>query len=196
MAGQMLQAGRPMRKPLPRGLPRPDYFEQRVFRVLWGPQSTYFSAAERQRFIGATFEVTKMRDRMGIQVRPDSGPVAAAAGLTIASDAINPGDFQVTGDGTPAILLADRGSSGGYPRIATLITADFPGLAQIPTGDSFQLHLISREEAVELLAAFRARLNALPRQMQPLLRDPRDIADLLAYNLIDGALRGDEYDGD
>jgi len=192
--GDVLLAGAPKRSSNRVGLPRSGYFDQRVLRVIWGPQSHHFSEDTRARFAQAVFEVTKMRDRMGIQVRPDSGAIKSAAGLTIASDAINLGDIQVTGDGTPAILLADRGSSGGYPRIATLITADVPALAQIPTGDSFTLEVIERSTAVDLLGKFRATLAGLPGKTAPMVRDPRDMGDLLAYNLIDGMLRGDEHD--
>lgn len=193
--GQTLIAGND-RPTAPLGLPVPDYFSRRVIRALWGPQSHYFSASVRQAFASATFEVTKMRDRMGIQVRPSCGAIVSDAGLTIASDAINLGDIQVTGDGTPAILLADRGSSGGYPRIATVITADIGVLAQLPTGAGFHLEMIEREAAVAALGQFRASVSALKAKAKPVLRDPRDMADLLAYNLIDGMLRGDEYDHD
>ena len=177
--GQTLIAGND-RTTAPLGLPVPDYFSRRVIRALWGPQSHYFSPEVRQAFASATFEVTKMRDRMGIQVRPSGDAIVSDAGLTIASDAINLGDIQVTGDGTPAILLADRGSSGGYPRIATVITADIGVLAQLPTGARFHLEMIEREAAVAALGQFRASVAALKAKAKPVLRDPRDMADLLA----------------
>lgn len=194
VAGEVLPVGAPTRECAPLGLPRPDYFDHRALRVMWGPQSGYFSKDERARFLATRFEISKMRDRMGIQITPGSGPFHSAEGLTIASDAINLGDIQITGDGTPAVLLADRGSSGGYPRIATLISADIPALAQIPTGGSFTLELVSRAAAVAALLKFRTALAALRAACAPITRDPRDIADLLSYNLIDGVLRGDEHD--
>lgn len=193
-AGQTLAAGEPERPLSGAYLPEPAYFDRRGLHVLWGPQSQFFEEGEKARFAGAEFEVTKMRDRMGIQIRPDSGPVSSAAGLTIASDAISLGDIQVTGDGTPAILLADRGSSGGYPRIATVASADIPMVAQSPTGQKFTMDVVDRADAVALLANLRRDIRELPRKVQPLLRDPRDMADLLAYNLVDGVLRGDEFD--
>ncbi|NOX73617.1 MAG: biotin-dependent carboxyltransferase family protein [Alphaproteobacteria bacterium] len=189
-AGQMLQVGAPDRSVAINGLPRPDYFDRRHLRILWGPQSQYFDAAEREKFTMARFTISKMRDRMGIQINPDCGPIHAAAGLSIASDSINAGDIQVTGDGTPAILLADRGPSGGYPRIGTLVTADFGALAQIPTGESFTIEVIERAEAVVLLEKYRNKNKVLSASLRPMLRDPRDIGDLLAYNLISGVTTG------
>jgi biotin-dependent carboxylase-like uncharacterized protein len=189
-AGQTLPAGAPDRSVAINGLPRPDYFDRRHLRVLWGPQSQYFDEGERLKFSRARFQVSKMRDRMGIQINPDCGAIHAGVGLTIASDSINAGDIQVTGDGTPAILLADRGPSGGYPRIGTLITADFGALAQIPTGESFTIAVIGRVEAVALLRNYRSDIKALPSKLQPMLRDPRDMGDLLAYNLISGVTTG------
>ncbi len=194
--GQTLIAGDPARELAPQGLQRPEYFDQRVLRLMWGPQSHYFSKAERERFLAAEFEVGRMRDRMGMQIIPDSGPLHALEGLTIASDAINPGDIQVTGDGTPTVLLADRGSSGGYPRIGVLATADIPAMVQLRTGTRFRFEVVERAEAVEALAELQRKMNGLTRKMVATIRDPRDIGDLLAYNLIDGVLRGDEDDND
>ncbi|MBZ0129109.1 MAG: biotin-dependent carboxyltransferase family protein [Rhodobacteraceae bacterium] len=195
-AGDLLAVGKADREASAWVLPEPAYFQQSTLRLMWGPQSEYFTKAERDRFAAANFIIRPERDRMGIRVQPDCGPVHADAGLTIASDAINLGDIQITGDGTPAILLADRGPSGGYPRIATLATADIPALAQMQVGAKFRLEVVTREQAVALLAAFRERIRALPGQMAPALRDPRDMGDLLSYNLIGGVMRGDEHDED
>jgi len=193
-AGDILHAGRKTDAMAPVGLTRPDYFASGTLRAMWGPQSHYFSAATRAAFAAARFKVTNMRDRMGMQVTPDCGPVLAEGARTIASDAISLGDIQITGDGTPAILLADRGSSGGYPRIGVVISADIGTLAQLPEGAEFDIDFVTREQAVAALAQFRAGLKGLKSQLKPLLRDPRDMADLLAYNLIGGVLRGDEHD--
>jgi len=194
-AGQVLPCGAGTVS-APMALPRTAYFDQRVIRILWGPQSHLFSDAVRSSFARSRFVVTNMRDRMGIQVTPDSGPVVAEGGRSIASDTVNLGDIQITGDGTPAILLADRGSSGGYPRIATVITADLGALAQIPAGESFAVDVVDRPAALIALAAMQKAVKELPAKRKPVLRDPRDMADLLAYNLIDGVLRGDEHDND
>ncbi len=193
-AGQHLPIADPERACQPLGLSRPDYFDRRRMRAMWGPQSEYFSKRERGRFAAASFAVSPQRDRMGMRLRPDCGPIHSAQGLSIASDAINPGDIQVTGDGTPTVLLADHGSSGGYPRIAVLASADMPALVQVPSGQNFTLDLVSRGVAVAALGQFRQDLAGLAQKCRPLGRRPQDIADLLSYNLVGGVVRGDEYD--
>ncbi len=195
-AGQVLPVGEQPREAVPVMLPAPPYFDQRRLRLLWGAQSEVFPKAERARLLAETITVTPQRDRMGMRLALQGGGIDAADGLTIASDAINLGDIQVTGDGTPTVLLADRGSSGGYPRIATVATADLPALVQIPAGQSFRFDLASREQAVEALARHRKMLAALPSMVVPVTRDPRDIGDLLSYNLISGVTDGGEFDPD
>jgi len=194
-AAGVLLATCPLHKSAPRlTLPPPGYFKRRAFRILWGPQSEVFTPQIRQAFLQTTFRIDRMRDRMGIRLAPDHGAFTAAGGLTIASDATNPGDIQITGDGVPVVLLADRGPSGGYPRIATLLSADQSAFAQVPTGETVTFSLVSRPEAVAAWRAFQRDIKALPEKTRPLVRDVREIADLLAYNLIDGVTRGDDDD--
>jgi len=192
--GETLVAGRGGVVVVPVGLAQPEYFERRLIRAMWGPQSRYFSDETRAIFAASDLQISKMRDRMGIRVRADSGALVSRHGLSIASDAVNLGDVQITGDGTPAILMADRGPTGGYPRIGTVISADIGVLAQLPTGARFHLQMLDRGGAVAALAVYRADMAKLPRRVKPVLRDPREMTDLLAYNLIDGVLRGDEHD--
>ncbi len=193
-AGQVLEAGRETSEQGAVTLPTPRYLLGREIRMMWGPQSHYFSDEMRADFAGSTFTATSTRDRMGVRVLPDMGDVYSDAGLSIASDAINLGDIQIPGDHIPAILLADRGSSGGYPRIATVIGADLPAVAQMAAPRRFTMAVVSRAEAVQAWAKLQSELAALPKKVTPLVRDPREMRDLLAYNLVDGMLRGDEYD--
>ena len=190
-AGDLLPAGLVPPKPVPLALPRPEYFDQRQIRAIWGPQSHLFDDAERSRFAAAQFGVSDKRDRMGMQIIPDYPPFHGDSGLSIASDATLPGDIQIIGNGTPAVLLADRGPTGGYPRIATVITADIAALAQISSGERFAISIVDRQEAVGALLEYRRTIGALPGMAEPVLRDPRDMADLLSYNLIDGAITGE-----
>ncbi len=195
-AGQLLPVLPQPADMTPLGLPRSDHFDRRELRLLWGPQSDVFPRAERARLLTAEITVSPRRDRMGMRIELDSGPIHAERGLTIASDAINPGDIQVAGDGTPTVLLADRGSSGGYARIATLASADMAALAQIPAGGVFRFRLVSRDQAVEALARHRRALDSLASKATPVTRDPRDMDDLLSYNLISGVTDGDDLDLD
>src|SRR5690606_38581410 len=96
-----------------------------------------------------SFEMTTRRDRQGARLAPAGEPFHAATALTGISDAVVLGDIQVPGDGLPLALLADRQPTGGYPRIATVISADLAALAQIPGGARFRFRLVTEEEAIE-----------------------------------------------
>ncbi len=171
-------------------LPQPGYLAQREIRVLWGPQAASFDATERQRFLETSFTVSNQRDRMAARL---GGAVLEASGhLTGLSDAVSLGDVQVPGDGAPLVLLADCQPTGGYPRIATVISADLAAFAQLPSATSFRFRLVERPEALAALKAWRAEISGLPERVAPLVRDPRTIPDLLSYNLIDGMISVEE----
>ncbi len=195
-AGQILPTAPQITGHRPMHLPEPGYFGAREIRFLRGPQTDLFDDQVLAEFLGAELRVGAARDRMGMRLTSASGPVQTKVGRTIASDSINPGDIQITGDGTPVVLLADRGSAGGYPRIGTIASADLPALVQIAAGEAFRLRQVTREAAVDALSDYRKDLNGLRDKVEPVVRDPHDIADLLAYNLIGGVLRGDEDERD
>ncbi len=176
---------------LPAPVPGSDPCE---IRVLWGPQAERFSASERQRFAETLFRISTKRDRMGARLESDSSPLVAESGLGGLSDAVSLGDIQVPGDGRPLVLLADRQPTGGYPRIATVITADLSRFVQLPSGATLTFRPIEEDEALNALADWRQRLKSLPGSIRPRLRDPRDMPDLLAYDLISGATDGTDLE--
>ena len=112
----------------------------------------------------------------------------ASDGLSIVSEVIVTGDIQVTGDGAPYVLMCESQTTGGYPRIATVIPCDLPKVAQAAVGAPLRFEFISLEEAIALETRARAALKALSGMVEPLVRDPHDIADLLSYQLISGAV--------
>ena len=155
-------------------------------RVLWGVHAEEFDAADRARFVETTFRVSSKRDRMGVRL-DGADPFRPSRGLTLISDAVVLGDVQVPGDGAPVVLLADRQPTGGYPRLATVISADLAAFAQLPTGAMLRFHPVAPEAAVEALRAQRDRLAGLPERVRRrAARDP-----LLTVNLIDGVHDGD-----
>lgn len=162
-------------------------------RVLWGAQAHWFSDSERRRFLDTTFLVTPKLDRMGIRLSNDGSPIHSDLGLSGLSDAVCLGDIQIPGDGQPAVLLADRQPTGGYPRIATIITADLAHMVQRSPGSDVAFDLVDEAGAIEALSTWRKQLAALPAQVVPLHRDPRDIANLLEYNLISGVVSPHDY---
>lgn len=173
-------------------LPAAKRMGQREIRVLWGAQAETFSRAERERFLATDFDMTTRRDRQGARLKPLGEPFHAESALTGVSDAVVLGDIQVPGDGLPVALLADRQPTGGYPRIATVISADLAALVQIPAHARFRFRLVDEAEAVTALKRSRREIAELSRQLRPLVRDPRDMGDLLAFNLVDGVISARE----
>jgi biotin-dependent carboxylase-like uncharacterized protein len=175
-----------------RTLPARSYFDRRNVYFVKGPQTDLFPQKILDRFQAEEFTVTASRDRMGMRLEPEGGLLTFAGGLSTLSEACVVGDIQLAGDGRPAILLADRQPTGGYPRIGTVISAHLAAVAQMPVGHKFGFEFVSQEKAVGELKKWRDEIAGLPGKVQNLVRDPAEIADLLAYSLVDGVIRGDE----
>ena len=106
-------------------------------RVMFGPQLITSARAGVTTFVGEDYTVTTQTDRMGIRL---AGPKIehSEKGYNIVSDGIATGSIQVPGAGEPLVQLADRGTTGGYPKIATVISADHGRIAQFPSGTKFK----------------------------------------------------------
>jgi len=101
--------------------------------VVVGPQDDHFSPETLRRFLEATYNVTVMSDRVGCRLE---GPAVPPAGPSeIVSDGMVPGCIQVSPDGQPIVMLADGPTTGGYPKIATVVAADLGPLAQLVPGE-------------------------------------------------------------
>ncbi len=98
------------------------------------------------------------------------------------------GDIQITGDGAPFVLMCESQTTGGYPRIATVLPADLPRIAQAPAGAAIRFAFVSLEEAIAIEKRAAAELTALPGKRYPLVRNPAEMRDLLSYQLIGGAV--------
>jgi allophanate hydrolase len=115
-------------------------------RVVMGPQERFFAPEVRAAFLTDVFRVTDAGDRMGVRLR---GPKLVPEGaLSIPSEPILRGSVQVAGDGVPAVLMADHGTTGGYPKIATVIGADQDGFAQLRPRDAVVFRAVTPEAAV------------------------------------------------
>lgn len=134
-------------------------------RVIAGPQADYFDDAAWALFLGSDFRVTSKRDRMATLLE---GPgLTAFRGHDIISDGTPLGSIQVPGSGQAIVLTAERQTTGGYPKIATVASVDLPRLAQMPQGTSFRFSSISQARAEDLLIGERARLRAAIETLQP-----------------------------
>jgi 5-oxoprolinase (ATP-hydrolysing) subunit C len=173
--------------PLPR-------FDGGTLRLVAGPQTDLFAQAELARFCATSFRKDARGNRMGQRLLPDSAGFAADTGLTILSQPIVPGDVQVPGDGMPYVLLSECQTTGGYPRLGTVLPCDLPRLVQAPAGAVLRFRFVGLDEAVAAELAEARRRASLAREVRALIRDPHHIPDLLGYQLVGGVTRGDDLD--
>ena len=155
-------------------------------RVMLGPQESHFSDEGRTTLLGASFTVTHHADRMGYRLE---GPHIAhgPGGGNIVSDGTAPGSIQVPGSGQPIVLMADRQTTGGYPKIATVITADLRRLAQRRPGDSVRFTVVDLAGAVAAARSLAATIQALASSL-------RDVTTAEAEQLAGANLAGDAVD--
>ena len=133
-------------------------------RVVWGPQDDEFADDARKLFIDSEWKISATSDRMGYRLE---GPVIRHLhGHNIVSDGTVTGSLQVPGNGQPIVLMPDRGTSGGYPKIATVISADFGRFAQTPAGCAFRFKAVSMAEAQAEARRFADLLRSLPDRLR------------------------------
>ncbi|MCS6911000.1 MAG: biotin-dependent carboxyltransferase family protein [Anaerolineales bacterium] len=135
---------------------RPPYAEQLVVEVILGPQLGCFSHAALETFLTAEFVISTEADRMGYRL---GGPSIAPTQADILSEGMPLGAVQVPASGQPIVMLADRPTTGGYPKIAVVIRADVPLLAQCPPGAGRVQFRATTVAAAQ--AKYRARLARL-----------------------------------
>jgi len=113
-------------------------------RVMAGPHTSAFGADDLARFLNMAFRVTPRADRMGMRLRAPGFRVHATEILTTP---VTQGAVQVTPSGEAIVLLAEHQTTGGYPVIATVISADWPLLGQARPGDTIHFREVSLAEA-------------------------------------------------
>jgi biotin-dependent carboxylase-like uncharacterized protein len=155
-------------------------------RVVLGPQDDHFSEEALAAFLTTEWVISPTSDRMGYRLE---GPALAhARGHNIISDGIALGSIQVPGNGQPLVLLADRGTTGGYPKIATIITADIGRMAQTPAGSKVRFTAISMAEAQDETRKFFNTINDLPRKVRTIGGGDLSPEFLLGANLAGAAI--------
>ncbi|MBI1244033.1 MAG: 5-oxoprolinase/urea amidolyase family protein [Alphaproteobacteria bacterium] len=166
--------------------------EQGPIRIVLGPQDDYFDPGEIARFLAAEWRIAPESDRMGYRL---AGPkIAAARGYNIVSDGIANGQIQIPGSGQPLVLLADRGTTGGYPKIGAIISADLGRFAQSPVGASLRFAALDIRAAQAATRAWRAALDGLPARTWKLSSGAPSSEALLAENLAGGAINALDTD--
>ncbi|MBV1868084.1 MAG: urea amidolyase [Marinosulfonomonas sp.] len=177
-------------------LPVSDRFSGGTLRVLPSAQTHRFSKAEITRFESTEFIRTPRGNRQGVQLGFDGAPFSTEQQLSILSEIMVTGDIQMIGEGIPFVLLPECQTTGGYPRIGTVVPGDLPLVAQATPGTRLRFRFVTVEAALETSASSAQVQSDLKRAMQPLIRDPREIRDLLSYQLIGGVTAGMELGAD
>jgi biotin-dependent carboxylase-like uncharacterized protein len=132
-------------------------------RVVMGPQDDEFGDAVHL-FLDSEWKISTTSDRMGYRLE---GPVIKHLhGHNIVSDGTVNGSIQVTGNGLPLVLMPDRGTSGGYPKIATVISTDLGRFAQIPAGRGFQFEAVSMAKAQAEAGKLADLIRSLPDRLR------------------------------
>ena len=138
-----------------------NYINTRIenIRVIRGTNFDYFSKEAQQNFFSEEFNVTKLSDRMGMRL--EGKKLENIVNTNIKSEGLVKGVIQVPADGNPIIMLSDHGTIGGYPKIATVISADFDKLAQLPPGSKIKFKEVNLTDAETIFKLYEMETNTL-----------------------------------
>jgi biotin-dependent carboxylase-like uncharacterized protein len=191
--GRALQAGDALplcqaasHRGIERKLVRLDLSPASRVRAMIGPQADYFTDEEISAFFESEYVVGHGSDRMGMRL---SGRAIRHRGtFDITSDAIAPGSIQIAGDGQPIALLADRQTTGGYPKIATVISADLPALGRVLIGARIRFERTTQAAAEQLRRELIAEIGSIEARVVSLPVRNRQASELDGLNLISGVV--------
>lgn len=142
---------------------------ENIVRVILGPQEDYFTQKGIGTFLEKPYTVSKDFDRMGCRLEGE--PIEHKTDGNIISDGMAYGAIQVPTTGQPIIMLAERQSTGGYTKIATVISVDLPIIGQCFPGDIIRFQAVSIEEAHRLLKEQNAKMQDLAEKLN---REPKE----------------------
>ncbi|MEL7165609.1 MAG: urea amidolyase [Pseudomonadota bacterium] len=187
-AGDVLPLGRDPGGATGLSLPRDLRFSGGAVRIVPSMQTAEFSQEIRDRFEMAVFCRDARANRQGVRFEAEGTGFSNPDQLSVVSEVIVPGDIQIAGDGQPFVLLSESQTTGGYPRIGTVLPCDLPRVVQAPAGAEVRFAFVTLEEGVEIEARARRDWAGLRKAAIPLVRNPLEMQDLLSYRLIDGAI--------
>jgi antagonist of KipI len=118
---------------------------RKVLRVTPGPQSAWFSQEVHEVFYAGTYRVTEESNRMGLRLQ--GAAISSTAGGDMTSEGVSLGAVQITVGGLPIILFVEQQTTGGYPKIASVISADLSSLGQLRPRDEIRFELVEMESA-------------------------------------------------
>jgi biotin-dependent carboxylase-like uncharacterized protein len=141
----------------------PDHlplYADHTLHAIAGPHVKRLSSEGRKAFFGERFKVSRDADRMGYRLE---GPMLDMSGDELLSFGLVAGAVQVPRSGQPILLMADHGTAGGYPVVATVASGAMPVAAQLLPGDELSFSEVSIEAALRVRAAQRVALDSLRR---------------------------------
>ena len=134
-------------------------------RIIWGPQDDHFPDESRKSFLSATYKMSPDSDRTGIRLEGAIIRKKPDMQASIISEGVIAGSVQIPGDGKPIIILGET-VTGGYRKIATVISADLPLLGQIKPGDAVGFSAVSLDEARRALNAVEEKVDKFEASMK------------------------------
>ena len=133
-------------------------------RIVPGPQADRFDEASLRRFAAAPYTVSPSSDRSGLRL--DGERLAHVGGFDLTSEGVAPGSIQVPGSGLPVILIGDHPTVGGYPKIATLISADLPAAGRLRIGSTVSFRPVDEDAAREARAFAKREIEEIVASMR------------------------------
>lgn len=159
-------------------------------RIILGPQDDYFAPEALETLLNTAYNVSREADRMGIRL--EGQPLAHSKGYNIVSDGIAPGSIQVPGSRLPIILLADRQTAGGYPKIATIISADLAATGRLLPGMPLRFRSVTVADAQAARRRLEEQLADLPNQLTAVRPEGPDLDRLYDSNLVSGVVDAEQ----
>ena len=126
-------------------------------RVIKGTNFHYFSKESQAKFFKKEYSVTKLTDRMGMRLEGER--LDNVINTNIKSEGLVKGVIQIPADGNPIIMLADHGTIGGYPKIATVISADFDKISQLTPGSKIKFKEVNLKDAETIFKLYEMETN-------------------------------------
>jgi antagonist of KipI len=170
LGGRLLRAGDPLKIGMPKFPPadlsartliadaRPVYGNSPSVEVVPGPQVDHFTEESLKMFLSSPYRVSTTSDRMGYRL--EGGHLDQRGHADLISEGMNVGSIQIPADGQPIVMMADSATTGGYPKIASVIRADLPLLAQCTPGrDSVRFRMTTVEAAQEKYRGMMERMR-------------------------------------
>ncbi|MEE4264673.1 MAG: biotin-dependent carboxyltransferase family protein [Desulfobacteraceae bacterium] len=142
----------------------PQYSDKWKLRVVLGPQDDHFPDDSLDTFFDGTYTMSQDSDRTGIRLEGPAVRCKPEVEASIVSEGVVAGAIQIPGDGKPIIILGET-VTGGYRKIATVISADLPLLGQIKPGDGIQFEALSLDEAQLALQEMEGRIDNFKRKI-------------------------------